>query len=333
MSKKKTKTDSYVLEALKALQKYLIQDRRHTGVAQFKANLINTQGLEKAIKNMPKEDKENIEKFWGLDGGVNHSKKMGLLWTKDIAFNRLRNKALISLRKLSRLEFIAMYYEGFDDMINAVAKKIDKQGYFHISDLESVKYLMAYFIIVENGPKMSFEEDPMSVETKIDKICYLDEYQALYEMCKEVEKIPDKSIKLGLIVNVFEMMDLYDTVVVQQNFGIEIPEETLKLFNPNEIESIQTFGQIRNFKERVFKHGAWEVTSKIVLGKKVEIQFFAEEIARFCRDWSRLEDAKKGQKQLKTSKELITLDLYNVGGLQFTDTYEIEFLYLMNCFV
>lgn len=327
------KAKVYVPKALESFRKYLIQDRQRSGGAQFKTELVSVEGLEKAVKSMPKEDKESIEKFWGLTGGVNHSEKMGHSTTKDLAFVNMRNRAHVSLRKLSRLEFVAMYYGGLNTLLELVAKKIDKEGYSHISDFESVKYMMAYLVIVDNGPKMVFEENPNVVETQIDSMCYLDEFQALYEMCEQVKNLPDKTIKLGLVVGVFEMMDLCDLVAVQQNFGLETPKEDLKIFRPNEIESIQTFGQIRNFKERVFKHGAWDVTCKLILGEMVEIQAFVEELSTLCRDWSQIENFKTGKKQLRTSKELLTLDVYNIGGLEFTDTYEIEFLYLMNQFI
>ena len=47
---------------------------------------------------------------------------------------------------------------------------------------EAVKYLIAFLIVIENGPKMSFEQDTMQVRTNVDQLCYMDEYEALNEM-------------------------------------------------------------------------------------------------------------------------------------------------------
>lgn len=333
MGNKKTKVNTYVQSALENFRKYLVQERKRGGGAQFEESQINLEGLEKAIRSMSRDDREYVEKFWGLTGGVNHSEKMWNPDRKNVAFINLRERAHISVRKLSRLEYVKMYYNCLDSLVEAVTKKINKQGYSHISDFECVKYLMYYLVIVENGPKMSFEQDPMAVETKVDKMCYLDEYQALHEMCEAVKEFQDQSIKFCLIANMLEMMDLRDSITIRQNFGIEIPKDDLKLFRPNEIESIQTFGQIRDFKERVFGYGPWKVTCGLILGEKVEIEAFGQEIMTFCRDWANIEKYKSGQMKLKTSKELRILDIYNIGGLEFTDTYEIEFLYLMHQFI
>ena len=333
MRTKKTKVTTYIPSALEKFRKYLIQERQRGKVAQFEASQISLEGLEQAIRSMDKDDREYIERFWGLTGGVNHSEKMWNLFRKDVAFINLRERAHISVRKLSRLHFVSMYYSGLDSLIEIVSKKIDKKGYSYISDFESVKYLMTYLIIIENGPKMSFEQDPMAIETKVDKMCYLDEYQALCELSQAVKDFSDGKIKLAFIEGVLEMMDFCDGVAIRQNFGLETPEKDLRLFKSNEIEVIQTFEQIRSFKERVFKFGKWDVTSKLILGEDIEIEAFAKKLNTLCRDWSKIENYKSGQKQLKTSKGIITLDVYNIGGLEFTDTYEIKFLYLMRQFI
>ena len=59
--------------------------------------------LEKAIKSLPKADRENIERFFGLAGGPNHSKKKAT--NKDIAFIKMREAALESVYKLFQIEY------------------------------------------------------------------------------------------------------------------------------------------------------------------------------------------------------------------------------------
>ena len=330
MGNKKTK--GYDPEAFKQFGKYLEATRRPKyGDQRFSKIEIDLEGLEKALKALPKQDRDRIEKFWGITGGVNHSKNVARMNGKDIAYSNMRQEAFLSVRILSRLDYVKMYVKNFEDLIRAVCKKINKAGVEHISDIDSVKYLIAYLILVENGPKMSFEQELMTVETKIDQTCYLDEYEALSEMYEEISKYKDNSINLSLVINFFnDALYLADSMSVRSNFGIQdsMQEES----SSRNIEIIQIFGEIRRFKERVFEYGPWEVTSQLVLGYTIDLREFGEVLNEVFRDWKKIDRYKKGQKKLKTSGETRILDIYCIGDLEFTDPNEIQFLYLeRNC--
>ncbi len=324
----KTKCKVYARDALSNLGQYLEQVRK-LGTKKLFECKISLDGLEKAIHLLDKNDREIIEKFWGLTGGTNHSKKMKLGNRRDLAYMQMMRKALLSFAQLTKLDFVIMYDESIKDLINYIMPKINKDGMEDISDFECVKYLVAFFVLIENGPKMSFEEDLMTVETKIDKSCYMDEYEALNELGMELKEFPEHSISFGLVKSVFDMMDVKDTIAVKQNFGIKFDD----LVRPSEIENINTFAQIRAFKERIFQYGAWEVTCNLVLGRDVALQEFAKKFNMLRKDWSRISEFKTSQKTLQTSTETRTLDVYTIGELEFTDPYEIMFLYLERDFI
>ena len=274
--------------------------------------------------NMPKNDRQNIEKFWGLTGGPNHSKKMRHFDGKDVAYIQMMRQGVASAIQLMRLDYVAMYDEALQDLVQFAISKINKDGCEDMSDLDCVKYLVTFLVLVENGPKMSFEKDLMAVETKVDTIYHLDEYKAFSELCEELKAFAEKSINLSLIKGLFEMWDLKDCMTVQKSFGIQFYDS----IHLDEIETLSTFGQIRAFKERVFEHGAWDVTCELVMGYDVKLDDFMEAIPALHRDWSKIEDFKTCEKKLNTSRETRTLNVYSIGGLEFTDPYEVMFLYL-----
>lgn len=331
---KKNKVKEYVPEALKSLETFL-ENVRQQGSKKMLKSRTNLNGLQKAIMLLPKEHRENIEKFWGLTGGPNHSKRMSCRGVKDMAYFEMMNKSIKSLEHLRKLDYTSIYDESVYTLINLINQKLNKDGISGVSDLECAKYLLAFFVVVQNGPKMSFEIDLMTVETKVDKLCYLDEYEALHQVCQELKDVPDHSINMGLVKSIFDMMDLKDCVAIQKSFGIDFtrhfgPDETeiLNAFQSDKTEDIHTFGQIRSFKERAFEYGAWDVTYQLIIGSPVELEEFMKKIEILHRDWSKISDFKTSQKNLRTSSSTRTLDVYSIGGLEFTDPYEVMFLYL-----
>lgn len=320
---KNKKDKAYIPEAFKSFGLYL-QNLRKKGTPKLLETKVNLLGLEKAMYLLPREDRETIEKFWGLTGGTNHSKKLTSFTAKDVAFIQMRDKACRALSKLNILDTARMYDDTVDTLVEIINRKLNMSGCTEITEMEAAKYLMAFLIVIENGPKMTFEQDPMQVRTNVDRLCYMDEYEALNEMCQALQSHPDHSINFWIVKNTFEMMDVKDCVIVQKSFGIKTDAD----FNSKELELIDTFSKIRHFKERVFQYGGWDVTCQLVLGFDIDMKKFAEDVSRLCRDWSKMTNFKKSQKSLKTTSETRILDVYEIGGLEFTDPYEVMCLYL-----
>ena len=307
-------------------------------------NELNLEGLQNAVRALPKEDREIIEKFWGLTGGPNHSKKLTQSNMKDVAFKEMCSQAIISLRKLLRLDYIVMYDLSTKAQIDRVSKKFYKNA-LEISDIECIKYLMAFFVFADNGPKMSFEEEPMEIDGDLKDNFFFDEYEVLTQMCKEIINYPDNSINIELLISLFEMMDFKDSLAIKKTVGIEISKDlehivaisrnaiiqNVRDFKAEDVEPVKMVSRIRELKERVFPYGPWEVVTKLILGTdqgSIELEALFEELSKIRNDWSLIANFKTGQKTLKTSKEIRTLNVYTIGGLEFTDSYEVMFLYL-----
>lgn len=292
---------------------------------------INVDGLETAIKALPRKDREKIENYWGLTGGTNHSKKLVNINSKDVAFIRQSEEAITSLRNLFRLDYMDLYDEDLKNMVYVLNRKMNKRG-INISDLDAVKYLVAFMVILQNGPKMSFEDDPMAVDTESSEGLTFDEFSVVKGAYKDFADFPDECINLKLIQDFLDMLDFYDTLTIKKSFCIEVPQKEIPVWCWNmEVEPIYSFGEIRNFKERIFQYGCWEVTTELIRGnvpEKEKMREFMKCLDTIRKDWSKIASFKAGQKQLRTPHELRTLDVYNIGGLEFSDIYEVMFLYL-----
>lgn len=329
MGKKKSKAIAYDPKNLQFLGRSLLSLRKAAdeGETNFKVNIDN---LEVAVRKLPDIDRLNVEKFWGLTGGPNHSKKLGL--GKDIAYIQMRNSAILSMNKLFYLDYMFIYDEHMKILVEQIMPKIDK-GDLQISDLEAIKYILMFLIAFQNGPKMSFEEDLMEVDTNCQPEFIFDEYTVLEGAYDEFKNWPEKCINLRLVKDMLDMVDFQDAVSLQKSFGIACSEETRRILG-REYETIGTtrsFRAMRALKERIFPFGDWEVTALLIFRDKkdeVTLNEFAKCLDKLSRDWSQIEKFKTGQKKLATSREVRTLDVYNIGGLEFTDIYEVMFLYL-----
>lgn len=327
----KNKVGTYVPKALESFGKCMLKVRQYAnGKNNVRKVKIDMEGLTKAIGSLEKEDREQIEKFWGLTGGPNHSKRIGCVIRKDIAFKKMQDKAFMSLSKLITIKYLYMYDSNVVEQVEQVASKVDKQG-LEIADVECVKYLMAFYLYLLNGPKMSFEDDLMVVDTEVDGSFLFDEAETLSLMVGELEKFKENSISIQLIIDFLDMLDIKDKLAIKKSLGIQYEGDTLSKYDIAEkIEVIKSMAEVRSFKERVFKYGPWETTTCLILknkDKSINFEKFLEDLDSI-KDWNQIEKFKTGKIKLKTLNETRTLDVYTVGEEKFTDVYEIMFLYL-----
>ena len=316
------KTKPYASNGLEAIA---IRLRKMMRVNELRVSL---RGLEESIKKLPKIHRERIEKFFGLNGGPNHSKKIGRHNKNDVAFVNMFNATTDSLKELIRHEHMMRFNEEYVKIVNTIVKKVDKKEIF-ISDYDIVSYITAFFTFILNGPKMSFESDPLVVAEARMQENIFDKYSMIKELSMMLEKVPDNSINLKLLLDVFDMLDYKDRLTIQKSIGIKILDED----EGEEIPNLSVLKDIRALKEKMFPYGAWNVTSALIFREyegveQEDLEEFMEALVPICRNWSKISDYKVGKAMLQVFKELRTLDVYRIGGLEFTDPYEIMFLYL-----
>lgn len=348
MGTKKSKEGQYVQKNLEILARNVfdIRNARDKGNTVFR---VNINKLPEAIRALPKENREILEKFWGLTGGPNHSQKINVPRT-DLAFINMRKAAEASTLMLYELDKVYLYDENLKFTVAKLAEKINKGG-IQISDLDAVRYLIAFLVVLQNGPKMSFEEDFMTIDESISGKLTFDEYSVVYAAYKELKEIQDQSIDLRILKNWIEELDFNDSITIKKSFGIQLPDishlkeaekilQTIPSFKGKtvfpsndmikEIEKLQTLSQVREYKEKVFPFGSWEAASAFIFGKveDVNLEEFFKKLSFISKDWSQIANFEIGKIQLKTSKGIREIVVYSIEGVEFTDPDEIRFIYL-----
>ena len=339
----------YDAKNLQSLEKSIIDIReKMDGQNLFRINIDN---LVQAIQELPKEDREHIEKFWGLTGGTNHSTKKFVKWNDKAYLNMCENVEK-SISKLFEIDRVFMYEENLKEMIAFLAKKIDK-GDTQISDLDAIKYIMAFSGILDKGPQMSFEKDALTFDQSYKDDFTFDEYTVIRDIYQELQNVPDNFIDLKVLVGWIEWLDFNDSNTIKKTFGIELPNldylreaekllQQLPLFKGkqifptnnqmNEVERMRKLSVIRAFKERIFSYGAWETTSTLIFEHSINLEEFFETVRLIKKDRAKIEEFKTGEMQVRTSTGIRNLDIFTIGGLEFTDPDEIRFLYTVgNC--
>lgn len=346
LGKKQTKTQRYDPKNLQAFSKKLLSIRTQLddGKCLFKINIDN---LEVAIKGLPGEDREHIEKFWGLNGGMNHGKRI-FINPKDQALLNMKMASEAAMVKLFEIDRVYIYEENLKSMIAFLLQKVDMSE-IHLTEMEVIKYIIVYFAIMENGPKMPFEQNPMTVDKSYKNDFIFDEYSVIMGAYEEFQKYPDNFIHLKTLIGWIEWLNFNDSNIIKKTFGISLPNvdywkeaeaqlQQLPQFSGkqifpttkqlNDAEGLKTLSQIRTLKEKIFPYGAWNVTAGIIFSgvEDSDWQECLVGLRRLKRNWNRLPEFKAGEIKLKTSAGLRTMDAYVIGGLEFTDPEEISFL-------
>lgn len=326
---KKRQTVSYDREALSNLAIQMIKIRQPIKNGNIPQININLDSLEEIIKALPKKERELLERFYGLiPGKANHSLKSNSHSSKDLAFSNMKNSASMIMWNLLKFEYMYQYDKQVEEVISGIATKIDKDGVEEVSDIDAIKYLLIFIIFIVGGPRLGFEEEGYQIDPEEEKRDSFDEYALLNNIWRNTgSEIPDNSINLKLLIDTINMFDLKDIVAMKRFVRLPISKE----FETIQEGEMETFFDIRRFKERVFSDGEWCVTEALIYGSsagKPNMANFAKHIPKFRADWSSVEGFKTKELSIVTSEGEKKLNCYEIGGFEFTDIYEIMNLYV-----
>ncbi len=278
---------------------------------------ISNVELEATIKGLPNRERKCVETFFGLvPGTINHYQCQKY---NELAYQNMANAAFAVLKKLGTLEYLEKYSRTVRKAITRLTSKVDSTGIF-LSKVEQAQYLILLAMILDAGPKMSFDADSPSndVDSKM-----FDDYAVVVELNRILDECPNTSINLRLLIEVLEMFDLKDVAVMKKTVNLRVAE------NPQEpIVPLKNIGEIRKFKERIFPYGAWNLVTDLILGSKENLDFSAlgEDLEKFRKDWDLQRFNSGNVCVLDTSTGQRTLNIYTIGGFNFTDPYEVMFL-------
>ena len=326
---KKRQIVSYDRKAISNLSLKISKIRKPVPEGHIPDLKIDLDKLEETIKNLPKKEKEALEKFWGLiPGTVNHGAQASSRKGNDVAYYNMLNAATDVMRKLLQFEYMRLYEETVDTIVKNIVTKIDKTGAEEVSDIDALKYVLILIIFIASGPRLVFEELDYKINLEAESNGYFDEYALLETTWNgTAQNLPDHSICLKLLMNAVEMFDVKDVVAMKRYIRLPVGKELDEIETPK----MQSFKEIRFFKEKLFPNGSWEVTTFFIYGSmegKPNLSKLVEHFGEFRSDWKNVEKYKVEPVLIETSEGEKTLDCYEIEGWEFTDIYEIMFLYL-----
>lgn len=322
---KKQRTVNYDRTNLQGLANYMEGVRTPVSGGHLPRFQISLDGLEATIKSLPNKARQTIEKFWGLTPGtINHSCNRASLG--DVAYRRMFSDSKEVLKNIFTLEYSSKYEPNVEATIHKLAKKVNKSG-LQMSDVEVVNYLNMLFVFFYGGPNMFFETED-AINTEVNEEATLDEYALLVETWEELkDRVPDGSINLKLLIQAIEMFDLKDIITMKNFSHINVNKEDRKAVE--KVEEVKNLQQVRKFKEKLFPYGGWWTTIDLILQpSEVDLIRFMEYLDLFRQDWENIQLFKFGTKTIMTTQGQKELQVYNIGGLEFTDPYEVMLLYV-----
>ena len=328
---KKKQVVNYDKKALENLVAHIESARQPFKGLNIPKLKIDREALENTVKGLPKKEREVMEKFWGLIPGTPiQAKDIVKRIGKNLALKNMLDEAYSIVEKLISVEYLYQFDMGVQKLVQEIVTKIDKKDLENIDDISTIKYFLIFLVFFAGGHQMIYDTEgiqPMTQEE--EKVGRFDKYALLKAAWESTTKnLPDHSISLRLIISMIEMFDVKDIIAMKRYVFLPIERE----YEGLQTETVVTFQQIRTFKEKIFGSGPWNMTYLLIYGQQIErgeVEKLSKHFKEFRSDWNSLEKYKKEEDAVMiTSKGEVTLPLYEVEGLQFTDSYEVMFLYL-----
>ena len=330
MGGKKRKAQSYDKEALSLLIKQMNFSRKPLR-GKLSPLEIDPERLEKVISCMlPKEDKEAIEKLFGLvPGSICHIKAH---WTKkssDKAYQEMLRKGLLAIERMMTVEYLSVFDKNVFHIVKDIISRVDRSGYESMPEISIIKYIKLMLIFFIGGPKLFYESDGQEIDAKIDQMGKFDDYALLEDTwrvsCKD---LPENAISLKLLLETLSNFDWKDIQQMKSFVGLPYDKNV-------EVQTFYNFSDIRKFKEKLFPYGEWSATLGIIYYAKSEDMHFPEFVelfSEFRKDWNVLDRYISEEIEIITSEGAKKVPTYQIAGIGFTDKYEIMCLYInRNC--
>lgn len=326
---KKRQNVSYDRESLNQMALEINRIRRPMVEGKIPHLQINLDDLEKTVKGLPVKEREKLEKFWGLvPGTIKRYKNPLFKIVGDLALKNMADDATRILFKLISIEYLYMFDGNARKLVNDFASKINKRGFEAMSDIDALNYLIIFFVFICGGPQMNYDNEKQKIQYEKEKLGHFDKFGLLNAIWEDSgHKLPDHSINLGLLISVIEMFELKDVIAMKKYVGLPISIEDSDI----ETEPTSTFWDIRKFKERIFSQGEWVITNYLIYNqgsKKLDLSAFEEKIAELRSNWNTVYEFEVESSTMKTSEGEKRINIYKIGGLGFSDIYEVMTLYI-----
>ena len=326
--KKRFSQGKYDDEALEAVARQIKKRRTFMGHLELSKIDLDKEKLEATIKRLPSKDREALENFAGLvPGTTKHYKRLSKNHSKDPAFQKQVEACYSAMQTLTTMEYLVQYDSIAKNLLDKVLTKFNRKGVEDLTDMECLKYYLAFLMFFLNGPQMIYQEPDEKINVRDECSQAFDQFALLWSnWSKLLEELPDGSVKLKLLVELFGMFDLKDIVAIKRYVGLPIK----KADDTYEEMPLNNFMEVRMLKERMFPLGAWEVASYFVLEETTpqDKEDFSEFFSLLRSDWKVAEKYEVGRTYIETIAGRTELKVYQYRDFQFTDIYEAMSLYV-----
>lgn len=270
--------------------------------------------MSRVIPQLPTKMKKTLDKYFGIDGGVNHYQKIHNYVAKGRPLNEseliMHREAMKVLRRLGTMDYLILFRKDVKDLMRKIAKKC----YGEEDGLAKAKWAMLYGTIICGGPYFFCDREgvkkPIELnEESLYSICMImlmeDEYKQIFE------SMPDEELIISVVRAWVEDLDVRDRVSILDFFGLKIPKY-LKEFEPEELKSISL---IRKLKERIFFNGPWATDGHLftktgILNQNVKKGFY--EAFELLRRGAKITRSEPEEYAFGTGKRPISL--YKIEG-------------------
>lgn len=292
-------------------------------------------GIIRAIKKLPKENRRAIEAFFDL-----RSKKAKspferymirgngeYIWKQECP-GSVKAKGEVAMEALLRLQNW-QYAVEYDRILNEEAKSLKK--ILDWKEDRGVDFFLIYLIFFRDGQSLLFDKEGKSPDVK-EKVETCDTSSLLHLASENfVKGGRGREIRIRLFEDFFFLfMSDEQKKKASEWIGSDILNEG-GVNNNSQSGEILTFEKIRNIKKDLFPRGPWETVEDLVEGRCRKVPGLATLRRASSYEWRHSYDAKFyepiGEKTLPNGENV---KIYAVRGVRssfhFSDLGEVVFL-------
>lgn len=277
---------------------------------------INLEGLEEAVRQLPKTTRKNVEKFFLVAHSpfqryceVNSNFFAWLKKPPD-SIVRVAQEANRGALLLQELRFAQLYDKNVEELCDNAAINQGKDG---------IKRLEIYLTLIKGGSNFFFdqEEKTKEVETEIiDMVSILSKWRESKPLRLEIVGEWEENFLFSDEKRRLDTMFSYRIPISSGGGGRENPI---------------TFKNVKKLKKDLFPRGPWETVEALVEGRILKVAGLATLRRQDSYEWRHSYDQRfyerVGEKTLPNGE---TIPLYRVRGVRssfaFTDIGEVLFL-------
>lgn len=206
------------------------------------------KNLVKAMEKIPRKKREKLEKFFALNGGIQHYLRP--VKQNDIAFQKMLEDAVDAANYLQSFAGIYIWHEESRSIIDKIAKKVyDPKNQY--SNVQKAKFAHLYYRYIKDYQYMPYDEkngkrvlsdSEKERERRVFAVADLltDEYEVFFKNVKNGDIIPH------MVLRFLENIGLQEKSFIEAD--CQLVED--KYF-------CSFLGEVRKVKETIFSNGEW----------------------------------------------------------------------------